>query len=110
MRMERQDESYVDIAATGREDRPEILVVYYHTLERYTRIFNHSINSLLDGYSLEHNGTIVISENNQIVSSNNKKLIGTAADGIEGSIVVLVMNLTLIFGFVMAKKKRDKNL
>ena len=39
---------------------------------------------------------------NSILSGDNCK--------IEGSIVVLFMNLILMFGFVMAKKKRDKNL
>ena len=37
-------------------------------------------------------------------------LICRVAAGIEGGIVVLFMNLILMFGFVMAKKKRDKNL
>ena len=76
VRMECEDGSYIDIAANGRQDKPGIVLVYYHTPERYTSIFNHSINSLLTGYSLEHNGTIVISENNQIVASNDKGLIG----------------------------------
>lgn len=83
MRMECEDGSYIDIAANGRQDKPGIVLVYYHTPERYTSIFNHSINSLLTGYSLEHNGTIVISENNQIVASNDKGLIGAKTEDIQ---------------------------
>lgn len=83
VRMEREDGSYIDIAANGRQDKPGIVLVYYHTPERYTSIFNHSINSLLTGYSLEHNGTIVISENNQIVASNDKGLIGAKTEDIQ---------------------------
>ena len=83
MRIERKDDSYIDLAAMGRQDQPGILMVYYHTPERYTRIFNYSINSLLTGYSLEHNGTIVITKENQIVVSNNKKLIGKETEQIE---------------------------
>lgn len=83
VRMECEDGSYIDIAANGRQDKPGIVLVYYHTLERYTSIFNHSINSLLTGYSLEHNGTIVISENNQIVASNDKGLIGAKTEDIQ---------------------------
>ena len=82
-RMECEDGSYIDIAANGRQDKPGIVLVYYHTPERYTSIFNHSINSLLTGYSLEHNGTIVISENNQIVASNDKRLIGAKTEDIQ---------------------------
>lgn len=83
VRMECEDGSYIDIAANGRQDKPDIVLVYYHTPERYTSIFNHSINSLLTGYSLEHNGTIVISENNQIVASNDKGLIGAKTEDIQ---------------------------
>ncbi len=83
VRMECEDGSYIDIAANGRQDKPGIVLVYYHTPERYTSIFNHSINSLLTGYSLEHNGTIVISENNQIVASNDKTLIGEKTEDIQ---------------------------
>lgn len=83
VRMECEDGSYIDIAANGRQDKPGIVLVYYHTPERYTSIFNHSINSLLTGYSLEHNGTIVISENNQIVASNDKGLIGAKIEDIQ---------------------------
>lgn len=82
MRVECQDESYIDMAAIGREKKPGIVVVYYHTPARYTRIFNHSINSLLSGYSLEHNGIILVSEENKIVASNNKKMIGKNANTI----------------------------
>lgn len=83
VRMECEDGSYIDIAANGRQDKPGIVLVYYHTPERYTSIFNHLINSLLTGYSLEHNGTIVISENNQIVASNDKGLIGAKTEDIQ---------------------------
>ena len=83
VRMECEDGSYIDIAANGRQDKPGIVLVYYHTPERYTSIFNHSINSLLTGYSLEHNGTIVMSENNQIVASNDKGLIGAKTEDIQ---------------------------
>lgn len=83
MRMEMEDESYVDIAAAGCPDKPGILLVYYHTPNRYTQIFNHSINTLLNGYSLEHNGTIIISKDSQIVASNNRKLIGRKPEDIK---------------------------
>lgn len=60
---------------------------------------------ILGGVSLAedypHMFNMVIS-GNSILSGGNCK--------IEGSIVVLFVNLILMFGFVMAKKKRDKNL
>ena len=82
VRVECEDHSYIDVAAMGRQDQSGIILVYYHTPERYTRIFNHSIHSLLSGYSLEHNGTIVVCEENKIIASNNKKLIGKKTDDV----------------------------
>ncbi len=78
-----EDESYIDIAAIGRNDERGILLVYYHTPECYTRIFNHSINTLLSGYNLDHNGTVVICNGNEIVASNNKALIGKNSEEVE---------------------------
>ena len=116
VRVECEDESYIDLAAIGRQDQPGIVVVYYHTPERYRRIFNHSINALLSGYSLEHNGTIAISEENKIVASNDKGLIGKETgkvealqyineSGREGKLVCAGKGVIRNFG--MVKKGRD---
>ena len=45
---------------------------------------------------------------NMIISGNS--ILSGGNCKIEGSIVVLFVNLILMFGFVMAKKKRDKNM
>ena len=45
---------------------------------------------------------------NMIISGNS--ILSGGNCKIEDSIVVLLVNLILMFGFVMAKKKRDKNL
>lgn len=78
-----KDESYIDVAAIGRKDERGVLLVYYHTPERYTRIFNHSINTLLSGYNLDHNGTVVICKENEIIASNDKALIGKNSKKVE---------------------------
>lgn len=83
MRIKMEDESYVDIAAVGYSEKPGILLAYYHTPSRYTRIFNHSINTLLNGYSLEHNGTIIICKDSQIIASNDRKLIGRKPEDVK---------------------------
>lgn len=71
-----EDDSYVDVAVAGRRDTAGIALVYYHTPAEYTRIFNHSIRSLLSGYNLEHNGTVVVSKGEEIIASNDESLIG----------------------------------
>ena len=45
---------------------------------------------------------------NMVITGNS--ILSGGSCKIEGSIVVLFMNLILMFGFVMAKKIRDKNL
>ena len=78
-----KDGSYVDLAAVGRSDGSGSVVVYYHTPETYINAFSLSITSLLSGYSLEHDGTIVVSEGNQIIASNDETIVGKNTDDIE---------------------------
>ena len=70
------DEAHVDVAAVGRLDEPRIIVGYFYTDERYSGVFNNSIKSIVDGYSVENMGNIVISNGTHIVASNNSSLIG----------------------------------
>ena len=75
-----EDGSYIDLAAVGRTDRSGILVAYYHTSEEYCRIFVNSMEQLLTGYSVKHDGTIVISNGEEIVASNDSRLVGVSMD------------------------------
>lgn len=77
-----KDDSYVDVAAVAQKENAGVTLAYYHTPSRYTSIFNHSTKTLLSGYSLEHNGTIAISEDSKIIASNDAKLVGKELDQI----------------------------
>lgn len=77
------DGSYVDLAAIGRQTDSSILVVYYHTPKDYVDAFNLSMESLLAGYNLEQDGTIVITRGNAIVASNDSALIGKSTNDVE---------------------------
>lgn len=70
------DTAHVDVAAVGRLDEPGIVVGYFYTAVEYANTFNNSINTIVDGYSVEQIGTVVISDGNKIVASNNESLIG----------------------------------
>lgn len=70
------DIAHVDVAAVGRLDEPGIVVGYFYTTDGYANTFNNSINTIVDGYSAEQLGTVVISDGNKIVASNNKSLVG----------------------------------
>lgn len=76
MRFYTGDDAHVDVAAVGRLDEPRIIVGYFYTGEEYSSLFNNSIKSVVDGYSVDQIGNIVISDGTHIVASNNPSLIG----------------------------------
>lgn len=82
-RVDCEDGSHIDLAAVGRTDRSGILVAYYHTSKEYCRIFVNSMEQLLTGYSVKHDGTIVISNGEEIVASNDSRLVGVSMDNNE---------------------------
>lgn len=78
-----KDGSYVDLAAAGLQNGEGIVVVYYHIPKEYMDAFNLSVDSMLSGYNLEHDGTIVVSKGSEIISSNDESLMGRSTDEIE---------------------------
>lgn len=81
-RFECGDGSYIDLAACGRGNSDEVIVAYYYTPADYAGRFNLSFDMLLSGYTLEKNGTIVITKGDQIVASNDHDLTGKSVDDI----------------------------
>ena len=79
-RTELEDSSYVDIAACAREDAHGVLVVYYHTSAEYVRNYNLSYQNIVQGYSPEVDGTIVVTRGDEIVASNEEDLLGTSVE------------------------------
>ena len=77
-----EDGSYVDIAACARADAHGILVVYYHTSEEYVRNYNLSYQNIVQGYSPEVDGTIVVTRGDVIVASNDDALLGSSVDDV----------------------------
>ena len=82
-RIQCDDGSYIDMAAVGMIDREGVVLAYYHTSEEYASNFNYSLELLLEGYSVEEDGTIVICSGDKIVASNNAELVGTNAGNID---------------------------
>ena len=78
-----EDGSVIDLAAVGRTDRSGIIVACYHTSKEYCHIFVNSMEQFLAGYSVKHDGTIVISNGEEIVASNDSRLVGTSMDNNE---------------------------
>ena len=75
-RFTRKDGSHIDIAACARKDAPGIVAIYYYTSPEFARNYTLTIQSLLNGYSTQKDGTIIVADNGVVVASNDEKLLG----------------------------------
>jgi len=75
-RFEREDGAHVDIAACARKDAPGIVAIYYYTSPEFARNYTLTIQGLLNGYSVQSDGTIIVADNGKIVASNDECLLG----------------------------------
>ena len=82
-RFTREDGSYIDIAACARKDAPGIVAIYYYTPPEFARNYTLTIQSLLNGYSTQKDGTIIVADQGTVVASNDEKLLGQNTAGNE---------------------------
>ena len=75
-RFAREDGSYIDIAACARKDAPGIVAIYYYTSPESTGNYTLTIQGLLNGYSVQKDGTIIVADNGIVVASNDESLLG----------------------------------
>ena len=75
-RFARKDGSYIDIAACARKDVPGVVAIYYYTSPEFTRNYTLTIQELLNGYSVQKDGTIIVADNGIVVASNDESLLG----------------------------------
>ena len=75
-RFAREDGSYIDIAACARKDAPGIVAIYYYTYPEFTGNYTLTIQGLLNGYSVQKDGTIIVADNGIVVASNDESLLG----------------------------------
>ena len=74
-RFTREDGSHIDIAACARKDAPGIIAVYYYTPPEFARNYTLTIQGLLNGYSTQKDGTIIVADEGIIVASNDESLL-----------------------------------
>ena len=72
----REDGSRIDIAACARKDASGIVAVYYYTPSEFVRNYTLTIQGLLNGYSVQKDGTIIVADNGIVVASNDEGLLG----------------------------------
>ena len=75
-RFTREDGSRIDIAACARKDAPGIVAIYYYTSPEFVRNYTLTIQGLLNGYSIQKDGTIIVADEGIVVASNDESLLG----------------------------------
>ena len=75
-RFTREDGSRIDIAACARKDASGIVAVYYYTPSEFVRNYTLTIQGLLNGYSVQKDGTIIVADEGIVVASNDESLLG----------------------------------
>ena len=79
----REDGSRIDIAACARKDAPGIVAVYYYTSPEFVRNYTLTIQGLLNGYSVQKDGTIIVADDGTVVASNDESMLGQNTSGNE---------------------------
>ena len=82
-RFTKEDGSYIDIAACARKDAPGIVAIHYYTSPEFARNYTLTIQGLLNGYSVQKDGTIIIADDGIVVASNDESLLGQNTTGNE---------------------------
>ena len=82
-RFTREDGSRIDIAACARKDAPGIVAVYYYTSPEFVRNYTLTIQGLLNGYSVQKDGTIIVADDGTVVASNDESMLGQNTAGNE---------------------------
>ena len=72
----RENGSYIDIAACARKDAPGIVAIYYYTPPEFARNYTLTIQGLLNGYSIQKDGTVIVADDGIVVASNDESLLG----------------------------------
>ena len=68
-RIDREDGSRIDIAACARKDAPGMVAIYYYTSPEFVRNYTLTIQNLLNGYSTQKDGTIIVADKGTIAVS-----------------------------------------
>ena len=80
-RIDLEDGSRIDIAACARKDAPGMVAIYYYTSSEFVRNYTLTIQNLLNGYSTQKDGTIIVADKGTIVASNDESLLGQDTAG-----------------------------
>ena len=80
-RIAREDGSRIDIAVCARKDGSGMVAIYYYTSPEFVRNYTLTIQNLLNGYSTQKDGTIIVADKGTVVASNDESLLGQDTAG-----------------------------
>ena len=77
------DGAYLDMAAAGRiDDADGVVVVYYRTPPAYLESYGLAFPDLGDVYQLEQDGTVAVTDGTTVITSNDSSLIGQRVENV----------------------------
>lgn len=71
-----KDDSYINMSSSGRQDQEGTVVTYYYITSETAKSYSLTLQSLLEGYQTDSDGTIMVTDEGTIVACNEESLIG----------------------------------
>ena len=70
------DGSYINMSAAARGDAPGVIITYYYISAECAKSYSLTLQSLMDGYQIATDGTIMVVDEGRVIACNDEKLIG----------------------------------
>ncbi len=71
-----KDGSYINMASSGRQDQEGTVVTYYYITAETAKSYALTLQSLLEGYQTDVDGTIMITDEGMVIACNDETQIG----------------------------------
>ncbi len=71
-----EDGGYINMAATARKDADGVVVTYYYITPECAQTYSLTLQSLLEGYQISTDGTVMIADEGRVIACNDTELIG----------------------------------
>ena len=71
-----QNGGYINVAATSGKDETGMVISYYYISSESAKAYSLTLQSLLEGYQISTDGTIMVTDEGKVVACNDEALIG----------------------------------
>ncbi len=73
-----QDGDYLNVAATSEKAGAGMVISYYYISSESAQAYSLTLQSLLEGYRISTDGTIMLTDEGTVIACNNAELIGVS--------------------------------